>query len=94
MSVLEFIKNFKESDRSHVLEKTFLQGYCYYFAVILEERFPGGMILYDKEAAHFVYFYEGKLYDITGNVTGQYHQLNTKWNSTITKECILKENGG
>lgn len=91
MTPNEFIAKFKQSNRNKVMEDTFLHGFCYYFAVILKNRFPTGTILYDKEAAHFVFSYENKLYDITGNVTNQYHNTSPTWNATITKECILKE---
>lgn len=78
-------------NKQNVLENTFTKGFCYYFAIIMQTRFPGGQILYDKEYAHFVYKYNNKLYDITGNVTKKYHNLSAKWNDTITKQCILIE---
>lgn len=43
-------------------------GNCYYFAVILEARFPGGTICYDLVMGHFVYLYKGKYYDWEGEV--------------------------
>ena len=39
---------------------------CYYFALILKDRFPGGFICYDVINGHFSYYYGGKYYDHTG----------------------------
>lgn len=60
---IDFINNFRDM-RS--VENAFLNGYCYYFAVILEHRFPEGEIFYD--CGHFIFGYRGKFYDITGEV--------------------------
>lgn len=69
--VKEFIRRFCRYEENRVLEQTFTEGMCYYFAIILQERF-GGEILYDKVENHFVTLIKGKLYDITGNVTNMY----------------------
>lgn len=91
--VISFINKFKSYNKSNVLEKTFLEGYCYYFALILKERFKEGKILYDKVENHFMFKYKNKLYDITGNATNKHKKenLSEEWNSTIEKQCILKE---
>ena len=39
--VLDFINGFYEHDRGCVIHDTFMNGYCYYFAIILKERFGG-----------------------------------------------------
>lgn len=83
-----FIKQFKSMNKQHVLENTFTKGYCYYFAIIMQTRFPGGKIMYDSDYAHFVYQYKNKLYDITGNVTNQYTNISDKWNDTIRNDCM------
>lgn len=60
--VLEFInRRFKK-------DCNWLDGNCYYFAVILNDRFPGGRILYDVVNGHFIYCYLEKNYDWTGIV--------------------------
>ena len=46
------------------------QGNCFYFAKILETRFPGGKILYEPLAGHFLYKYNNEFYDWTGKYTG------------------------
>ena len=43
-----------------------LNGNCYYMAAILQTRFPGGQIYYDRVDGHFLYYYRGHYYDWTG----------------------------
>ena len=43
-----------------------INGNCYYFALILRDRFPGGIIYYDVINGHFIYQYNGNYYDWTG----------------------------
>lgn len=61
--ILEFI-NRRFHDKS-----VWLYGNCYYFSVILKDRFPGGRIVYDVVQGHFSYFYGGKFYDPTGIIS-------------------------
>ena len=50
--VLEFIRRrFKDNCK-------WIDGNCYYFAVILKDRFPEGKIHYDVINGHFVFGYE------------------------------------
>ena len=58
--VLEFIRRRFKSDCN------WLNGNCYYFALILDDRFPGGTIYYDVIYGHFIYQYKGKYYDWSG----------------------------
>ena len=90
--VLEFIRRFKTYDDVGILEETFSRGYCYYFAVILQERF-GGEILYDPIEGHFVTRivdedWRVHLYDITGDVTMKYD-----WGKLLTKTYWMKQGG-
>lgn len=59
--VLEFIERRFSSTDAH-----WQDGNCYYFAIILKERFPKGKIIYDPIANHFIFRYRGKLYDSKG----------------------------
>jgi len=99
--VLEFIEKFKQYEQGDVLHRTFTNGYCYYFAIILQERF-GGEILYDPIEGHFVTrilddYFGIHLYDITGEVTNKYDwsilQPKTYWmkNGRIIRGVILKD---
>ena len=51
-------------------ENNWTQGNCWYFAKILETRFPGGKIMYEPIDGHFLYLYKGKYYDWNGLYTG------------------------
>ena len=68
-NILSFISRF----RNEGTIDTFTNGCCYWFAYILCSRFSELTIMYDAVANHFVAGYDGRLYDITGNVTGKYN---------------------
>lgn len=94
--ILDFIEDFKSFDKDNVLLNTFTKGYCYYFAVILMERF-GGIILYDYLDGHFVIMIRHRIYDITGDVTNKYNDITKlyqerEWSNilSIVDGCILK----
>lgn len=58
--VLEFIqRRFKNNCK-------WTDGNCYYFAIILKDRFPEGTIFYDVINGHFVFFYNNEIYDWNG----------------------------
>lgn len=81
--VLEFInKRFKNvSD--------WINGNCYYFAIILKDRFPEGQIYYDVINGHFVFEYNDKFYDHAG-VVNSYNCL-VKWNEFDMYDSLQKE---
>lgn len=60
--VLDFIK------RRFPEDSNWLNGNCYFFAVILKSRFKDGVILYDVIDGHFVTLIEGIMYDWSGIV--------------------------
>lgn len=63
-SVLKFIGRFREENPD--LERIFTKGYCYYFAVMLQDAFGGGIYL-SPESNHIVWSEDQNLYyDITG----------------------------
>lgn len=70
-NVLQFIFSFLCShatdidDVAHV-RKIFIDGYCYYFAVILQNAFPGGTIVWCAPYGHIAYEYKDVVYDIEG----------------------------
>lgn len=47
-------------------EHIFLNGKCVQFAMLLDERFNGGTILYN--GVHACFEYNGTCYDITGDI--------------------------
>jgi len=69
-TVLDFISNFKNA------QDTFLYGCCFWFAFILQERF-GGTMMYEQVENHYVQEIDGRLYDVSGDVTEQYGA--SKW---------------
>ena len=88
--IVEFIRRRFSADCKWV------DGNCYYFALILKDRFPGGAIYYDVINGHFIYLYNGQYYDWTGLVTAtgklvewdkfdEYDRLNRQ---RIIEDCI------
>jgi hypothetical protein len=55
--VLQFIKRFNDDK--------WLTGNCYYFAIILKERF-NGIIYYDVINSHFITLIDNIFYDFNG----------------------------
>lgn len=79
--ILEFItRRFKNDCR-------WLYGNCYYFAVILCERFSVLNIYYAPVAGHFVAGYNGKFYDWRGKY-GESEQI------TEGYRCKIVDNNG
>lgn len=76
--VVKFINDFKIFESNGVLDNTFRNGFCYYFTVILAERF-GGEIVYETIECHFLFLYRGRLYDIRGDVTELYQMKNISY---------------
>ena len=91
--VLEFI------NRRFPKDCNWLDGNCYYFAIILRERFTDGVIFYDVIDGHFVTQIGGVKYDWSGIVSeeGLHHYV--RWSNfnnydsfqtwSVIKGCIL-----
>ena len=60
--VLEFIK------RRFPYDYNWINGNCYYFAIILKSRFPEGSIYYDVIDGHFIFKLDDNYYDWTGKI--------------------------
>ena len=58
--ILEFIHRRFPSDSN------WINGNCYYFAIILKDRFPEGRIYYDVVYGHFIVKISDYYYDWTG----------------------------
>ena len=93
VDVLNFIERFHLDDGVDIV---FTRGCCYWFAAILCERFPEqSRLMYDQIENHFVVEIEGRLYDITGDVTDEYDV--TPWDELdddllkrrIIRDCIM-----
>ena len=53
----------------------FEAGYCYYFARMLEDAFPGGDVCLMYPFGHITYVYDGIIYDIGGVSDAEYESL-------------------
>lgn len=91
--VLDFI------NRRFVNDNNWLDGNCYYFAVILKTRFPEGKILYDVVGGHFVFSLKNKKYDWSGIVINNEYSKYIEWDKfedydskqlrSVIEGCIL-----
>lgn len=66
-----------------------MNGNCYYFAIILKDRFPEGKIYYDDVYGHFVFKYNEKLYDWTGVTNTNGHLI--EWDKFDEYDSLLKK---
>lgn len=73
-----FLKRFHDYNN---INDVFTKGCCYWFAVILNKRFPDSEIVYDPIACHFAVKIDGSYYDITGNIDHKYSFR--PWNSDM-----------
>lgn len=99
--ILEFIEEFKKSNKKET-EDLFLNGNCYYFAIILQERFNYcGIIMYIPIYNHFCYKIFGNMYDITGKIEKEeyinlaepwslYKNKDIKEETSLIVDCIMK----
>lgn len=61
-------------------------GNCFWFALILEKRFPGGSIYYVPIEGHFIYKYNDKFYGWSGE-----YDIKDKEVISLTKLKIIDE---
>lgn len=95
--VLDFINKFKFK-HARQLEQVFTSGNCYYFAVILRDRF-NGQIYYLPSANHFVCKVNNNYYDIEGEAHMneqpfqwlKYRILYPTLSEKIIRDCISFE---
>ena len=88
--VVEFIRRRFKSDSN------WLDGNCYYFAVILCERFTIFNIYYAPVAGHFVAGYNGEFYDWRGKYDEEIPVLlsdiekeDPAWYRIIVRDCVM-----
>lgn len=95
-SIIEkFCETFRAKNEN--LIQLFNQGYCYHFACILHNIF-NGKIMYNDIDNHFACLYNGKLYDIAGEITYPFNDGYVDWteyqrieplnSSRVINECI------
>ena len=84
--ILKFISRFKE-------DCNWTTGNCYWFAIILKERFPGAEIFYDVIQGHFITKIGDSFWDWTGE---NFPYKPIPWESFdkydhIQKQCIVRD---
>lgn len=92
-NVLDFIQ------RRFRIDCNWTTGNCYYFAVILKDRFPEGKIYYDVILGHFLFCYQDVFYDWNGIVDlistehlkewKKFDDYDSLQKKRIIKDCIL-----
>jgi hypothetical protein len=74
-----------------------MNGNCYYFSIILKERFPNGKIIYDPIVGHFMYLINHKCFDALGShkIPNDYYDWEELKNTDyllynrIKRDCIM-----
>lgn len=89
--VVRFIANFLYSshdiDISPQLTDIFTNGYCYYFAKMLQDTFNRGNLVVDKQKQHVAWQdVDGTVYDITGITSGAFTQCDDKYCAMYKKQ--------
>ena len=92
--ITNFLKRFHPTDQT--VDSVFTNGCCYWFAIILNIRFPNSKIMYDPIVNHFVTKINGNCYDITGDVTDKYNVVewdtyaldDNLYRNRIIRDCI------
>jgi hypothetical protein len=95
----QFIANFTQGNET-IIDR-FLNGYCYYFALMLKERF-GGKIFYQVIEGHFYLCIDNVYYDVRGAHSSKevdwqrmvgwdsFKQYDSLQYERIVQGCILK----
>lgn len=95
--VLKFIKDLKKVAPREI-EELFSLGYCYWFAVILSQRFSGE-ICYLPIENHFITRIDGRYYDIKGIYNPkeevyswkEWQEIEPSNSRIVIRDCINKE---
>lgn len=88
--IIEFI------NRRFPEDSNWLTGNCYYFSLILKDRFPEGSVFYDVINGHFVFKYKDSYYDWTGIVKSngyliewdKFDEYDLNQKQVIIRDCI------
>lgn len=94
--VMGFINRFTQGGKNQGTIETFTCGCCFWFAYILQERFydidawhEDVEIMYDQIENHFGCQIDGRVYDITGDVTDKYNWQT--WISVVDEDELHAE---
>lgn len=96
--VIQFINDLKKVSPL-IIEYTFYEGYCYWLALILANRFKGD-IWFNPDIVHFAAKIDDKLYDIYGQIDDKQSTHWMSWEDfqyqhqeaveSIVRSCIKK----
>lgn len=89
--ILDFIK------RRFSINCNWLDKNCYYFSLILKDRFPQGCIYYDVIDGHFLFRYKNEYYDWTGLMEpkgvlikwDEFDKYDALQKQVIVRDCIM-----
>ena len=97
--ILNFIEQFQKFGPQVV--DCFSNGMCYHFTILLQARFGDDCgVLYDPIINHFATEIDGRIYDITGDITdnsdyhfeywASYKYKDPKETERIYRDCVYK----
>jgi len=66
--IMRIIKAVQRFDKHGDIKKLFMEGFCYDFAIMIWRSVPGSKMFYDTKKRHYYVEYNGKFYDIIGEV--------------------------
>ena len=95
--ILQFINALRKTDK--YIEMIYLNGACYQFHLLLKTFFPKSKPYISKEKDHVITKYNGKYYDITGEILGNWYtpmteieiDMASRWNFHRTKVIQIGE---
>jgi hypothetical protein len=70
-NILQFINAIRKTDK--YIEMIYMNGACYQFFLLLKTYFPECEPYITNEKNHVITKYNGKYYDITGQVSGNWY---------------------
>ncbi len=84
--IINFIEQFRNFGPS--VTDCFSNGMCYHFTLILRKRFGpfNSTILYDEVINHFATEIDGRIYDITGDITDNQEYHWKRWTTVVAED--------
>lgn len=92
--VIAFINRFTNNGKRQEVIECFTCGCCYWFALMLDVRFwpdcnDNTIVMYDQVTNHFGCEIQGRVYDITGDVTDEYFWK--PWSVVCMQDPLLEK---
>lgn len=88
--IIEFTK------RRFPIDCNWLNGNCFFYCQILKSAFCSGKIMYDVIHGHFIFLYNGKYYDWSGEIKpngylvewNKFDEYDVERKQRIIRDCI------